>query len=576
MRSMIRATMRYKISMLVLMLFVIGNVIGSLALPAYLAVVVNDAIPQKDTMLVINLGGKMLLFVLIAFASNIAIGFFAAKISTGVARDLRSNVFRKVQYFSNAEFDKISTSSLITRTNNDIIQIQNFINMMLRVSLTAPFMSIGGVAMAFDKNANMSMILMISMPIMILLVVIIGKKSTTLSIIMQNNIDKINLITREKLTGIRVARAFGTEEFESERFFKTNKDFMNNSIKMNAVIGLLVPGLSIILYFTMVALLAFGGYYMVDSLGGILVGDIIAVIQYVMQVMMSILMLSMVFMMYPRASVSMKRINEIYHMKAMVEDSGSEITDTSLKGVISFDQVTFSYPGSNEPAIKNISFSSGPGEITALIGSTGSGKSTIVNLIPRFYEINSGQILIDGLDIRKYSLSSLRKKIGMVPQKSFLFQGSIADNVRFGKSNASNDEVVEAIRIAQSQDFVTSKEKGYESPISQGGANVSGGQRQRLSISRAIVRKPEIYIFDDSFSALDFKTDAALRKELVKEAANSTIILVAQRVSTIMNADRILVIDRGECVGIGRHEELLATCAIYQEIVYSQLSKEEA
>ena len=429
--------------------------------------------------------------------------------------------------------------------------------------------------MALAKSTSMSMILLISMPIMILFVLLIGKIVMPLSIKMQTKLDEINLVTREKLTGIRVARAFGTENFEENRFDKVNKDFMKNAMKMNTTMGIMMPGLSLILYATMVALIAFGGYQIINMTSAIPIGDVIAVIQYVMQVMMSVMMLSMILVMYPRAAVSAKRINEVLDTASIIATNENATQETAQKGYVSFRNVTFTFPNAISPVLENISFDSAPGEVTAIIGSTGSGKSTLVNLIPRFYDVQQGEVLVNGVNVKDMDLEVLRGKIGLVPQKAFLFKGTIAENVGYGNENSTEEDVEHAIKIAQSYDFVMDKDGGFEAPISQGGTNVSGGQRQRLAIARAIARKPEIYIFDDSFSALDFKTDAALRKALLEEAKDATVILVAQRVSTIMNADRILVLEDGKCVGLGKHDQLLESCEVYKQIVYSQLSKEE-
>lgn len=567
---------RFKIGIILIVITVIGNVAASLALPAYLSTIINTSIPNKDIVQIVSIGGTMLNFVLLGAVCNVATGYFAARVSMGIGKNMRSNVFRKIQYFSQTEFDRFSTSSLITRTNNDIIQVQNFVNMMLRISLMAPFMFVGGIIMALNKSATMSMILLISMPVMIITVLVIGKFATPLSKKMQEKIDKINLVTREKLTGVRVARAFGTEDYETERFRKVNLDFMNNSIKMNTLMGAMSPVLSLILYATNVALLAFGGFQIVNTINGIMIGDIIAVIQYVMQIMMAVMLLSMIFVMYPRAAVSADRINEVMDTLEVIQNPEQPVEMPKEKGYLEFKDVSFKFPGADHSVLKNISFKSSPGEITAIIGSTGSGKSVLVNLVPRFYDVDEGEILVDGVNVKKYDIEALRAKIGYVPQKAFLFKGTISDNIQFGDEKANDARIEEAIRIAQSYDFVIAKEGGFEAPIAQGGSNVSGGQKQRLAIARAIVRKPEIYIFDDSFSALDFKTDAALRGALMKEAQDATVLLVAQRVSTIMHADRILVMENGACVGMGSHSELLKTCKVYQEIVYSQLSKEEA
>lgn len=576
MKKMYKELFLFKWALLLLILTVIGSVAANLALPMYLSEVINTAIPAGDKVRIVSIGGTMLLFVLLGVLCSVGTGFFASLASVGFGRNVRSRIFRKVQYYSQTEFDGFSTSSLITRTNNDVVQVQTFMNMLLKVCLMAPVMCIGGVVLALAKSVTMSMILIVSLPVMIAFVLIIARLASPLSRKMQEKLDEINLVTREKLTGIRVARAFGTEQFEEERFNRVNDEFMVNTVRMNSVMGIMIPGLSLILYATMVALIAFGGYQIINIHTAIPIGDIIAVIQYVMQIMMSVMMLSMIFVMYPRAAVSAGRINEVLDTVPVVADCDGAVTETGIKGYVSFRDVTFTFPNAEAPALEHISFDSSPGEVTAVIGSTGSGKSTLINLIPRFYDVQEGAILVDGVNVKEMSLETLRGKIGLVPQKAFLFRGTIAENVGYGQDEPNQANVEHAVMTAQSYDFVTAKEGGFDAPISQGGANVSGGQRQRLAIARAIARKPEIYIFDDSFSALDYKTDAALRKALLSEAKEATVILVAQRVSTIKNADRILVLEDGRCVGQGRHEELMKSCEVYREIVYSQLTQEEA
>jgi len=575
MKKMFKELLHFKWAVFFILLTVIGSVVANLALPMYLSNVINTAIPARDMGGIVSIGGTMLLFVLLGIVCSVITGLLASVVSVGLGKNVRSQVFRKVQYFSQTEFDNFSTSSLITRTNNDVIQVQTFINMLLRVCLMAPIMCIGGIIMALAKSVTMSMILLVSMPVMIIFVLLVAKVATPLSTKLQGKLDEINLVTREKLTGIRVARAFGTEDFEEKRFDNVNRDFMKTAIKMNTAMGIMMPGLSLVLYATMVALIGFGGYQIIH-LTSVPIGDVIAVIQYVMQIMMAVMMLSMVFVMYPRAAVSAQRINEVLDTKPVITNAEKAVTRTEKKGYVSFRDVTFSFPNAASPVLKNISFDSGPGEVTAIIGSTGSGKSSLVNLIPRFYDVQQGEILVDGVNVKDFDTETLRGKIGIVPQKAFLFKGTIAENVGYSEENMSEKEIEHAVSIAQSLDFVMAKDGGFEASISQGGTNVSGGQRQRLAIARAIARNPEIYIFDDSFSALDFKTDAALRKALFAEAKDATVILVAQRVSTIMHANRILVLEDGKCVGMGTHSELLESCDVYKEIVYSQLSKEEA
>lgn len=574
MNKIIKELMSFKTAIAIIFITVIGNVFANLALPAYLSNIINIAIPQEDILQMISIGGIMLVFVVVSLLCNLATGFFASRVSMKLGKRLRSQVFQQIQFFSQHEFDLFSTSSLITRTQNDVIQIQNFVNMVLRISLMAPIMCVGGILLAFAKNASLSLILVIAMPIMAFVIIKIAKIAMPLSMKMQQKIDRINLVMRERLTGIRVSLAFGTETFEEDKFKDVNEDFMENAIKMNRVMGSMTPALSLVLYGTMVALLAMGGYQTFTKAAAIPIGDIIAVIQYVMQILMAVMLLAMVFIMYPRAAVSAQRIKEVLDTESIIQEV-QEDKESNLQGHVEFKDVSFHFPTSSHNVLNHISFHSKPGETTAIIGSTGSGKSALVNLIPRFYDIQAGQILIDGIDIKDYTLRTLRQKIGYVPQKAFLFKGTIADNIRFGNDEADQKQVEEASQIAQAYAFIEDKEEGFMSAIAQGGTNVSGGQKQRLSIARSIVRKPEIYIFDDSFSALDFKTDAALRAALKKETEHATVILVAQRVSTIMNADRILVLDNGECVGMGKHEELIKTCDVYKEIVNSQMKKGE-
>lgn len=573
MKKMLRELLSFKKEVFLLAVSVIVASASNLTLPMLLSKVINFAIPARDMNTVFRFGGIMLFFILTAAVSGIVTGYFSSIISVGIGKNLRSRVFQKVQYFSQTEFDRFSTSSLITRTNNDVVQIQNFLNMFLQISLLAPILAIGGIVLAFQKNASMSFILLVSMPVMVFGVVAIGKKAIPLSKEMQRELDRINLVIREKLTGVRVARTFGMEEFEEERFDEVNSAFMNAAIQMNTVAALMMPLLNLVLFGTTVTLLAYGGFQI--TRGNLLrIGDIIAVIQYVSQIMLSVILMSVLFVIYPRAAVSSQRIDEVLMREPEIR-SGKKTT-SELHATVEFKNVTFSFPHADIPALKNISFRTAPGEVTAIIGSTGSGKSTLVQLIPRFYDADSGEILINGIPIREWDLPSLRRRIGYVPQKAYLFQGTVAENVGYGLTNSDKAAMEHALQISRSHNFVSEREGGLSAEVSQGGANFSGGQRQRLSIARAVARQPEIYIFDDSFSALDFKTDAALRKALFAETGDATVLIVAQRVGTIRNADRILVLEHGNCVGEGTHEELMKNCAVYREIVYSQLSKEEA
>lgn len=574
MKEMLKEFLIFKRYIVLIFISAVGSVLSTLALPMYLSHMINNAIPSKDLRSVLSVGAVMLLFVPAGILCSALMGYFSAKVSAGIGRSLRNKVFKKVQEFSQTEFDRISTSSLITRTTNDVIQVQTFLNILLRISLMAPFMAVGGIVMSLAKSAKLSMVLLISMPLLLAFVFVMGSRIMPLSTAMQEYLDCINLVIREKLTGIRVARTFGTEVYEEERFKKVNETFMHKSVRLHTLMSVLMPGLNLILYGTTLVLLAFGG---LQIRGGtsLPVGDIIAIVQYVMQIMMSVLMMSMVFLVYPRAAVSSKRINEVLTINPFISNVQNPVTQTSLKGHVSFRNVSFTFPDAKSPVLKDISFDSRPGEVTAIIGSTGSGKSTLINLIPRFYDVQCGEVLVDGINVKEMDLYTLRNKIGLVPQKTFLFKGSIAQNVSYGNKTCTKEDIEYALRVAQSYDFVMEKEEGLETLITQGATNLSGGQKQRLAIARALAKKPSVYIFDDSFSALDFKTDAALRKALSAVVHNASVILVAQRVSTVKDADQILVLENGFCVGKGRHEDLMKHCKVYQEIVYSQLSREE-
>lgn len=552
---------------------VIGTTYSDLHLPDLMSQIVNVGIVNGDMQYIILTGFKMVGFALFGIVCTVMTGYLSAKIGAGFGRNLRADVFRKIEGFSLAEFDVFGTASLITRTTNDITQIQNFITMMLRMMLMAPIMCLGGIFMAYQKSPQLSRILLFSMPALIILVTIVAKKALPLTKIMQKKIDRVNLVLREKLTGVRVIRAFNTEEHERQRFKEANFDLTSITMKMQRTMGLMMPTIMLILNATTVFAVWFGGIEV--NVGSIMVGDLMAFIQYVMQIMMSLTMLSMIFVMIPRASTSAERINQILETKPIINDKENAVKETEQRGYLEFRDVTFKYANAEMPALENISFSTKPGETTAIIGSTGSGKSTLINLIPRFYDVESGAVLVDGIDVRDYDQKALRSKIGYVPQKAVLFKGTIEDNIRHGNKLADTEQIEQSAKTAQASDFILAKDEKFNSPIAQGGTNVSGGQKQRLSIARAIVRKPEIYIFDDSFSALDFKTDLSLRNALKKETENSTVIIVAQRISTIISADRIIVLDEGRMVGMGTHKELLKSCAVYKEIVSSQLSEEE-
>lgn len=557
---------------LIIFLSVLAGVWCNLSLPNYMADIINQGVVGRDVTFILQTGAVMLVFALAGMACNVLTGLLSSQVAVGLGRGIRRKVFAKVESFSQSELDRFSTASLITRTNNDILQLQNFMMMFLRIILMSPLIFVIGIMMAYMRSSDMSNILLLSMPVQILIIFLIARKAAPLSKSMQSKIDRVNLVIREKLTGIRVIRAFGTEEYEAQRFDEANRDLTQTSIQMQRTVTQMMPFLSLILNFSAVAILWIGGNRIQM---GVQTGDILAVIQYVMQIMMSLTMLSMVFIMYPRAAASAQRIYEILDTVPVISDPEGKKHSGEEKGFLEFQKVSFSFPNAETDAVRNISFTARPGETTAIIGSTGSGKTALINLIPRFYDVKEGRILVDGVDVRDYSQHELRAKIGYVPQKALLFQGTIRENIRFGQEDITDQQIEKAARISQSYDFIMEKSEGFDSLISQGGANMSGGQRQRLSIARAIARRPEIYIFDDSFSALDFKTDSALREALAKETREATVLIVAQRVSTIMNADRILVLEHGELKGMGTHNELLASCETYREIVSSQMSEEE-
>ncbi len=574
MRRVFKEVFYFKKELLFILLSVFGTVMSILGLPALLSNMIDNTIPNSDYVGTLSIGGIMLVLVVIGVACGIVTSYSAASVSMGVGRSLRSQIFEKVQYFSESEIDRFSSSSLITRTNNDVNQVQTFLNQFLRIAIQAPIICICSIILAFSVSTSLALVVTVSVPAMIIAILLLGNLAMPLSAKIQKKIDKINLVMREKLTGVRVIRAFGATEFESDKFNNINLEYKRDNKKMQRITNAIVPTLSLIIPATSSSLLilSYIKHYQGESFT---IGEVVSVLQYVLQIMYSVSMLTVIFVLLPRVVTAANRADEVLRTVPSIIDKENTKDSTDKKGYLEFKNVSFMYKDANEPIIKNLSFKSKPGETTAIIGGTGTGKSTIVNLIPRLYDVTEGEILIDDVDIRDYSLESLRAKIGFVPQKAVLFTGTIDSNIRFGDKNITEDEIEEAAKIAQAYDFIIKKDDGFNSKISQGGTNVSGGQRQRLAIARAIVRKPEIYIFDDSFSALDFKTDKSLRMALSKEIKNATTIIVAQRVSTIMDADRIIVIDNNEVVGIGTHNELLKNCDVYKEIVNSQIRQEE-
>lgn len=525
---------------------------------------------------IIKMGGIMLLIAIGGMICTLVVSYLSSKTSMGFGRDIGRDLFSHVSTFSLEEFDEIGTASLITRNTNDVTQVQGVIMLIFRMMITAPMMCIGGIIMAISKARSMSWMIIVVIAALFIVIFVFGLLAIPFFQKMQGFIDKINLVLREKLMGIRVIRAFNREDYESKRFEKANTDFLNNALKVYKIMAIITPIMMIIMNCTSLAVLWFGAHN-VDT-GSMQVGDMLAFSQYMMQIMMAFMMLTMMFVMIPRAEVSAVRINKVFAIKPKIKDAdkASDLSNFKSEDItLEFKDVTFSYEGAEQPALRNISFKSKSGETTAIIGSTGSGKTSLVNLIPRFYEVESGSIELNGINIKDISQESLRNKIGFIPQKAILFSGSIDENMKYGKQDATDEEIKKAAEIAQAMDFINDKEEGFDTYISQGGTNVSGGQKQRLSIARALVRKPDIYVFDDSFSALDFKTDARLRAALKEEVKDAMLIIVAQRVSTVMDADRIIVLDGGEMVGIGTHKELLKDCPTYKEIVLSQLSEEE-
>ncbi len=562
----------YWVPVTIVVILMFAQAIANLYLPTLMSDIVNKGIAVGNNASILITGAYMLLVTAFGGLCAIAASYLSAKASMGFGRDLREKLFSRVESFSLHEFDRIGTPSLITRTTNDVTQVQMATMMLMRLFLMAPIMGIGGVIMAVSEDRNLSLILVVIIPVLAAIVSILMKFALPLFKAMQSKIDRINLVLREALTGIRVIRAFDRVKDENARFDDANMDLTRTAIRVNKIMAITFPLMMFIMNLTMISIMWFGAFR-VDT-GLTEVGSLMAFIQYATQILFSLVMVSFMFVMLPRASASAVRINEVLAIVPEIKDAERPRKSDGQKGYIEFKNVTFSYPGADEPAITDISFHASPGEVTAVIGGTGCGKSTMINLIPRFYDPDSGSILVDGIDIRELAQEDLRGRMGFVAQRAVLFNGSVAENIRYGKEDATDAEVARAADTAQATEFIMAMKDGFDSPIAQGGTNVSGGQKQRLSIARALVRKPEIYIFDDTFSALDFKTDAALRSALRKEIAASTVIIVAQRVNTVMDADRIIVLEDGRIVGMGKHKELLSSCGVYREIVSSQLPEE--
>ncbi|KRN73625.1 ABC transporter, ATP-binding permease protein [Carnobacterium maltaromaticum] len=554
--------------------FMIIQVVSDLYLPTLTADIINNGVAKGDTDYIWSVGFKMLGFSLISIAAATGNVFLAARQSQKLGKTLRSEIYTKVTNFSNDEIDEIGTASLITRTTNDVIQIQNVVMMFLRMMIMAPIMLIGASFLAYSKDGQLTQIFLYVLPILAIFIGVVMFFAVPLFKAIQKKTDKLNLVFREGLTGIRVIRAFNRSKSETERFAEANKDFMDTSIKVNTIMSLMLPVMTFIMSGTNIAIIWFGGQYIGN--GTLEVGNLLAFMTYAMQILMSFMMLSMVFIFIPRGQASAVRINEVLNMDSKIKDpENSAKLPAEKQGTLDFNHVDFRYTGAENLALKDIDFHGKNGQTIAIIGGTGSGKSTLSNLLGRFYDVENGSIEINGIDIRQMKQQDLRDAVGYVPQKAMLFTGTIRENLKYGNPDATDEELWHALEIAQSKNFVAAMPEGLDSYVEQGGGNFSGGQKQRLCIARALVKKADIYVFDDSFSALDFKTDAALRKALKPETRESVVVLVAQRISTVIDADIILVLDEGQLVGQGTHEDLKATNETYQEIINSQLRGEE-
>ncbi len=563
---------RYKKLFIVNVISVFGFALVELGIPTIIADMLDVGVGNADTNYLMRMGIILGIISIIGVSMTILLGYCCAKISTAITRDIRNDIFTHAQTFTAYEFNQFGISSMITRTNNDAFQIQMFVNVLLRTALMTPIMFIASFVMTARASLPLSGIIAITIPLIILGVAFVAKISKPISENQQSKLDSLNRISRENLSGIRVIRAFDNDAYEQKRFDQTNEEFAGYSKRLFKVMMMTSP-----IFFLLMNVAGLCIYYVASILiqnGNLTLGQLVAFNDYLFHAMFSIMLFCTVFMMYPRAAVSAGRIKEVLDTKPLIRNTG-KTTENTKEGTICFDHVTFVYPDGEEPVLKDVNFTAKKGETIAFIGSTGSGKSTLVNLIPRFYDVSEGAILLDGIDIREYDIFELRSRLGVIPQKAFLFHGTIADNIRFGKPDATMEEVEHAAKVAQAYDFIMEKDHGFEEEITESATNISGGQKQRLSIARALVRKPDVYVFDDSFSALDFKTDAILRKELKKETKDAIVMVVAQRISSIMDADQIIVLNEGNVVGKGTHKELLKNCDIYREIALSQLSEEE-
>lgn len=574
MKLMLRYTLRYKKLLLFDFISVFGFILIELGLPTILAMMIDKGIGNNDFNYVQKMGIIMIAITVVGIVMSISLRYFSSQITSRMVAAIRDDLFEKVQTFSHSEYEQIGVPSLITRATNDAYQIMLFMQNILTTGFMTPMMFGMSLYLIMRTSPGLGIYVLLSLPILLLAVILIAKYSEPLSTKQQKNLDNINGILRENLSGLRVIRAFVNEKFEEMRFRLVNDAYTNSSKSLFHLMAVAQPGFFFLFNIVMVLIIWNGTVQISD--GSLAVGTLIAFIEYIFHALFSFMLFATVFMMYPRANVSAQRIQEVFDMDPIIKDNTEKVIEPTEKSTLEFRDVTFAYPGHSEsPVIRNVSFTAQPGETVAFIGSTGSGKSTLIQLIPRFYDVTEGQVLVDGRDVREYRLKDLREKIGYIPQKAQLFTGTIEDNLRYGKKDATQEEMEQAAEIAQAAEFISQKPDGYQEELSEGGSNFSGGQKQRLAIARAVIRRPEIYIFDDSFSALDYQTDAKLRARLKKETTESAVLIVAQRVGTIMHADKIVVLNEGDVVGIGTHRELLDNCPIYYDIAASQLSKEE-
>ena len=574
MKHILRIFSGYWLMFIILVGFTYAMVMANLWLPDKMSEIVNNGIIKQDMPAIWHNGLAMIVVTAAGGLCSIVIGFLASRIATGMAQKLRTELFERVESFALADFNKFSTASLITRSTNDIQQIQMTSILLLRLALMAPIMAIGGLQKAIHNAPDLSWIIALAVSVLLVVIAVLFVIAVPRFKKLQTLVDKLNLVTRENLVGLKVIRAFHNEKIEQKKFQQANTELNKMNLFVNRLMMLLDPIMTLVMNFSSVAIVWFGAHLI--SSGNLQIGNMMAFLEYAMQVIISFLLLSMVFIMVPRAAVSVKRVGEVLDMlPSIVDPQSPQRLPDDATGKIEFKDVTFTYPDADLPVLSSINFTAEPGQTTAFIGSTGSGKSTLINLIPRFYDVSAGQILLDGVNIRQLKLEDLYDQIGYVPQKGVLFSGTIASNIKYGNAKASQKLVEKSAKIAQAAEFISELKNGYKNDIAQGGSNVSGGQRQRLSIARAIAVEPNVYIFDDSFSALDFKTDAKLRSALAKETKHKTGLIVGQRINTIMNADKIIVLDEGKIVGQGAHQELMKDCQVYQEIAASQLSEDD-